>query len=272
MKLNSYSCVNEVRTVVIYSSAFGELVRTINPYNSKAFFPSVNIYGEPIEMYDDYYKISVPDLVECKNNPVHIKAKQKQGCIFVVWTADKYGSVYGTLYIPMSAIISHDILEEKKDVQGRGCTCVSYNDKLVLDPKKIQLHCKDSVHYFAKGSDPAPDSRCDLEDLHEELKKCREYLEKYPTINPENRRRYIALLEQKIADGFTYKVSQYRCIDMVADYWVLYNCVDHYEKTPEYVKLEKLTDQLKKINKHWSEDNTVRLLASFKLTKKRGAK
>lgn len=272
MKLNSYSYANEVRTVVLYDQEQNETEKTINPYNSKAFFPSVNIYGEPIEIYDDYYKISVPDLVECKNNPTHIKSKEKRGLIFVVWVVDKYGSVYGSLYIPRTAVLSCETLTEKTDHQGRGCVCVSYNDKLVLDSTKIQLICQDSRHYFAKGDDIAPDGRCDFEDIAEELEKTRQFMKKYPQISQENRARYCALLEDKLAQGYKYRVSHYRCITTVADYWVLYNCVDHYEKTPEYVKLEKLTNQLKAINKHWDENDTVRLLAQFKLTKKRGAK
>lgn len=270
MKLNSYSYLNEVRTFVIYDQEQNEQERTINPYNSKAFFNSVDIYGEPLEIYDDYYSIFVPDLVECKNNPTHIKAKEKKGLIFVVWVVDKYGSVYGALYIPTNAIKSHEIIEEKRDMQGRGCVCVSYNDKIVFDSEKIKIECRDSKYFFAKGSDPIPESgRADVVDLREELEKSQEHLEKYLTLNPEKRAKYIELLKQKIAEGYEYRVSQYRCTSTSANYLILYNCVDHYEKSADYIKLEKLTNQIRAINKHWGEDDTLKLLAIFKLTKKR---
>lgn len=272
MKLNNYSYINEVRTVVLYDQEQNETEKTINPYNSKAFYQSRNIYGEPLEMYDDYYRIIVPELVECKNNPTHIKSKEKRGLIFVVWLVDKYGSVYGSLYIPKLAIISHKIEEEKKDYRGRGCVCVSYNDRLVFDPLKIRIECEESRTFFAKKDEPAPDGRCDIESIKEEIEKQADILAKYPTIKPDNRRRYVALLEQKLSEGYEYKVKQYRWKKVSADYLVLYNCIDHYEKTPEYIKLEKLTNQLKAINKHWDEEDTVRLLAQFKLTKKRGNK
>lgn len=267
MKINKYS--NDVRTLVFYSEN-NEKEQSINPYNSKAFFDTTNMLGDSITSYDDYYKIIISDLVECSNNQTHIKAKQKKGLCFVVWVAGKYGDVNGVLYIPFNKVKSHEIIEEKDDQRGDGCICVSYNDKIVFDDS-IKIVCCDSEHYFLKGSDPLRNSNDDFTSIGDCIAKEEEHLQKYPTLY-ENAQRLIELYKEKQAQGFEYRCFSYRSINKDYKYLMLYNCVDHYEKTSEYVKAEKLTEEIKKINKNWGVDDTIKLLKAFKLTRKRTTK
>lgn len=64
-------------------------------------------------------------------------------------------------------------------------------------------------------------------------------------------------------------VYKYRCIDVISDNLTFYNCVDHYEKSKEYIAAEKLTEEIKKICSSWYIYNTLELLKSYKITKKR---
>ena len=83
----------------------------------------------------------------------------------------------------------------------------------------------------------------------------------------ETKKRVIALYESKLKEGYKYIVFRYRCKPTQANYIILYNCVDHYEKTKEYIKLEKLTEQLKNYCDRWTIQDTERLLKDYKLTK-----
>lgn len=264
MKLNNYA--NEIRKIVIYGGTV-EKEKEINPYNAKAFFQSKNLFNETVESYDDYFKIIIDDLIECNANPVHINAKKKNNKIFVVWVCGKYGDVNGVLYVPFSKILKHEIIEQKKDMRGDGCINVSYNDKIVFTDD-IKIICKDSEIYFAKPSDPIKNQHEEIAEIDELIEKERERIEKYKNLFDKSER-LINLYEQKKQEGYKYKVFNYRAIDKNYNYLMLYNCVDHYEKTPEYIKAEKLTEQIKKICSHWDVDDTVKLLKSYKLTKKR---
>ena len=264
MKINNYA--NEIRTLVLYGANI-ESEKEINPYNAKAFFESENIFKENVIAYDDYFKIVIDSLIECSANPTHINAKKRNNKIFVVWRVGKYGGVNGSLYIPFSKVIKHEVIEEKKDMRGDGCINVSYNDKIVFD-NDIKIICKNSKSYFAKSGDPIPnESRYNVEDLEELIKHETERAQKYPAIFKNDR--LLKLYNEQLKQGKKYRVFEYRCEDRNYQYLMLYNCVDHYEKSKEYIKAEKLTEEIKKINNKWDVDDTIKLLKLFRLTKKR---
>lgn len=261
MKLNNYT--NEIRNIIFYGDDV-ETTREINPYNSKAFYTSKNIFDEAIEAYDDYFKIVIDSVIECNNNEKHINAKKRKKLIFVVWVANKYGFVYGSLYIPNEKIIMHEVLEDKKDYHGDGCFSVSYNDKIIFN-NEIKIICKDSKAFFARGSDPAIDNAA-VTLINELIDTETNRRIKYPNLF-HNSDRLIDLYNQKKKEGFDYRVFQYRVLDVNYNYVVFYNCVNHYEKTKEYIKLEKLTNEIKKCCDKWDIDNTKKLITSFKLIK-----
>lgn len=267
MKLNNYA--NHITNIILYSGNT-ETQKTINPYNAKAFFNSKNIFNETIESYDDYFKIIIDNLAECINSEKHINANKKRNNIFVVWVRGKYGDVNGSLYIPFNKVITHEIIEEKKDMRGDGCINVSYNDKIVFAPD-IKIICLDSETYFAKGEEPIKNQFENITELEECIEKETERTKKYSNLF-HNRERLLNLYREKMQQGYKYKVFNYRAIETNYKYLVLYNCVDHYEKSESYIKAEKLTEQLKKINSHWGIDDTIKLLKSYKLTKTRTKK
>lgn len=267
MKLNNYS--NNITNIVLYSGNT-ETQKNINPYNAKAFFNSKNIFNESIESYDDYFKIVVENLTECANSERHINANKKRNNIFVVWVRGKYGEVDGSLYIPFNKVIFHEVIEDKKDMRGDGCINVSYNDKIVFLPE-IQIICKDSIIYFAKGDEAIKSQFESVQDLEECIEKETERAKKYPSLF-HNCERLLTLYKEKQNQGFKYKIFNCRAIETNYKYLMLYNCVDHYEKSAEYIKAEKLTEHIKKINKHWDVDDTIKLLKSFKITKTRTKK
>lgn len=265
MKINNYS--NEIRKVIIYNGA-AETTKEINPYNIKAFYDSKNIFDEPTEGSDDYPKVIINNLIECANNEKHINAKKKNNYIFVVWVRGKYcGAVDGVLYVPANKIKSHEVLTNKKDMRGDGCVNVSYDDKIIFNDE-IKIVCKDSEVYFAKGDEPIKNHFESITDLDECIEKETERAEKYPSLF-HNAERLLTLYKEKKEQGYKYKVFNYRAIEKEYNYLIFYNCVDHYEKTAEYIKAEKMTEDIKRINKHWDVDDTIKLLKLFKLTKKR---
>lgn len=267
MKINNY--YNDIRTLVLYGDNT-QKEQSINPYNSKAFFDTKNMFEEPCESYDDYYHIYIANLVECNNNPTHINAKKKRELVFVVWVVGKHGDVNGVLYIPFNKVLTHEVIEKKKDMRGDGCVCVSYNDKIVFDDS-IKIICKDSAHYFAKPNDQIRNQNDDITEIEGCIEKEQERLEKYGALF-HNSQRLIDLYKSKLEEGYKYRCFAYRYKDVNYKYLMLYNYVDHYEKSPEYVKAEKLTKDLAEINKHWDVDDTIKLLKTYKLTKKRASK
>lgn len=263
MKINNYS--NDVRTVILYGS--NDIIKEINPYNTKAFFTSKNIFNENVESYDDYYKIIIENLIECANNPKHISAKKKNNNIFIVWVRGKYSDINGVLYIPFNKVILHEVITNKKDMRGDGCVNVSYDDKIIFD-NDIKIICKDSDIYFAKPTDQIKSHYENITDIDECIAKEKERIQKYKNLF-HNCERLIELYESKKAQGYKYKVFNYRAIEKEYNYLMFYNCVDHYEKSAEYIKAEKLTESIKEINNKWDVDDTIKLLKLFKLTKKR---
>lgn len=266
MLINDYY---HAQKIIFYSEQIEEK-KPLNPYQAKAFFNSVDIFGDDIEMSDDNFNIFVKELVPCCNNPQHINAKKRKNAVFIVL---ERGTLQGVLYIPFNKVKAHEVIEDKKDYQGRGCVCVCYNDKIIFDDS-IKVYAKDSRSYFSKGSDPIPQGvRYECENLREkveELEKKKSYF-----INEkatQRLERLKALYLQKIDDGFDHITFEYKYKTLEADYIVLYGFVDHYEKSPEYLKLERLTNELKTICDRWDESDTVELLKRYKLTKKRTSK
>lgn len=264
MKINNF--VNQINTIILYGANL-ETTKEINPYNTKAFFTTKNIFNEDTESYDDYFKIIIENLIECKNIPTHINKQKKNDNIFVVWVRGKYGDINGALYIPFSKVILHDVIEEKKDLRGDGCINVSYNDKIIFN-NEIKIICKDSEIYFAKPTDQIKNQYEKIIDIDECIAKETERAQKYPNVF-HNCERLIELYKSKKEQGYKYRVFNYRAIEKNYNYVMFYNCVDHYEKSTEYTKAEKLTEEIKKINNKWDVDDTIKLLKSFKLTKKR---
>ena len=158
-------------------------------------------------------------------------------------------------------------ITNKKDMRGDGCINVSYDDKIVFD-SDIKIICKNSKSYFAKGDDPAPKSHCDIELITDLIAKEQERYNKYPSVFYSSKK-LIDLYEEQLKQDKKYRVFEYRCEERNYNYLMLYNCVDHYEKTPEYIKAEKLTEELKSICSHWDVCDTLKLLKKYKLTKKR---
>lgn len=264
MKINNFT--NGINTIVLYGANL-ETVKEINPYNAKAFFTSKDIFGEDTEMYDDYFHIIIENLMECKNFSTHINKQKKNNNIFVVWVRGKYGDISGSLYIPFSKVLLHDVIEEKKDYYNNGCVNVSYNDKIIFN-EEIKIICKDSEIYFAKPTDQIKNQHENIIDIDECITKETERAQKYPNVF-HNCERLIDLYKSKKEQGYKYRVFNYRANEKEYNYLMLYNCVDHYEKSAEYAKAEKLTEEIKKINNHWGIDDTIKLLKVFKLTKKR---
>ena len=262
MKINNYS--NEIKTFILYGND-SQTEKNINPYNSKAFFDTENILKQTTESYDDYYKLIINDLAESSTNPAHINAKKKKNLIFIVWVKDRYGFTSGSLYIPFNKVLKHEIIEEKKDMRGDGCVNVSYHDKIIFTDD-IKILCKDSFHYFAKPNDPIRNINDDVAELADCIAKEEEHMQKYPKVY-KNAEMLIKLYNEKIKEGYKYRCFSYRSVEKSYKYFMLYNCVDHYEKSPEYIKAEKLTETIKKINGKWDTDDTIKLLKIFKLTK-----
>ena len=264
MKINNYA--NEIRTLVFYGVNI-KSEKEINPYNAKAFFTTKNLFNEELESFDDYFKIIISNLVECKNINTHINKQKKNNNIFVVWVRGKYGDINGSLYIPFSKVINHEVIEEKKDMRGDGCINVSYNDKIVFD-NDIKIICNDSEIYFAKPTDQINNQHEKIIDIDECITEETERAQKYPDVF-HNCERLIELYKSKKEQGYKYRVFNYRAIEKNYNYLMLYNCVDHYEKSAEYIKAEKITADFKKICDRWGVDDTIKLLKIYKLTKKR---
>ena len=266
MKVNDYYQTNKI---IFYNNTNGEQTeRIINPYNTKTFFNSVNIYGDTYLNSSDYFNIIIEELKPVKNQDTHINASKRRNDYFIVL---EKGTLQGVLYLPLSVVKEWTTKERKEErPSASGCVCVSYDDYLIFN-KEIKITTKDTKVFFARGSDPIDRNyREDLQNIDDELQKAREHesLFKSDKIR-EAKKRYIALLEQKKKDGFDYIVYQYRCISVITDNLTFYNCVDHYEKSKDYIAAEKLTEEIKKICGSWYISNTLELLKSYKITKKR---
>lgn len=266
MKVNDYYQTNKV---IFYNSTTGEETeRVINPYKTKTFFNSVNIYGETYRHNNDDFIIKIEKLKPAKNQESHINASKRRNDYFIVL---EKGTLNGVLYLPLSVVKEWKTEEEKEErPSASGCVCVSYNDYVIFN-EDIKIATKDSKVYFAKGSDPIDRRyREDLKNIDEELQKAKETKSFFKSEEHRTKKdRYISLLESKKAQGFDYVVYQYRCIDVITDNLVFYGCVDHYEKSKEYIKAEKLTEELKKICSSWYIGYTLELLKHYNITKKR---
>jgi len=261
MKINNKY---EARSLVLYNDQ-EETTKSISPYISRVYFKDVDIFGDTITNSEDYYSIEVNFLLISNKNPKNIQAKKRRQECFIVLEP---GTLEGVLYIPFKRVLTHEITEVKKDHQNRGCVSVSHNDLITFDTS-IQLYAKASRLSFVKGSDPAPSGHCDYERIDERLEKLKNSPSPFLKKDPERMARLIALYEQKLAEGFEYIVWEYRCEWKRAESILFEGHVERYEKSPEYIKLEKLTNDLKTINKHWGEDDTIQLLKKFNITKKR---
>ena len=247
-----------------------EMTRELNPYKVKAFYTSIDIYGDNYGTSSDYLDIEIKGLILCNNNPQHINAKKRKNTIFIVLEA---GTIEGVLYVPFNQVKTHEIEEQKEDYQGRGCVRVSYNDKITFF-NSVKVFVRDNRAYFTKGDTPTPQNvRYDVESIEEKLNDLET---KKPYFDNEERQRarakLKALYQSKIKEGFAYIVYEFGYKWTEANYITFYNCVDHYEKSQEYIKLERLTKDLQAINERWSESDTSQLLKRYKLTKKRTTK
>jgi len=242
-----------------------ETIKSISPYISRVYFKDTDIFGDTITNSEDYYSIEVEGLLTCNNNPKHITAKKRRSECFIVLEPS---TLEGVLYIPFNKVKTHEVQEVKKDYQNRGCVSVSHNDLMTFDDS-VKLYAKASRHSFVKGSDPAPRGNYDADRIDERLEKLKNNPSPFLKRDPQRQERLIALYEQKLAEGFDYIVWEYRCEWKKADSILFEGCVERYEKSPEYIKLEKLTNDLQTINSRWDMDDTIQLLKKFNITKKR---
>lgn len=244
--------------------------KQIEFYSAKTYFKSVNIYGETFQNEGrEYFTLEIADLKTVSNNPTHINANKRKNSLFVVLNA-KEGSY--SLYIPSTAVKKWEIVENKKEYR-EGCVSVSYDNRLTLG-EQIKVKTLDTEAHFERGDEPINNNLPrSVRNIEEELTNARE---KLPLFDNEkhrkNRERYINLLEEKKKAGYKYLVYCHNSVPVTTDNITLLACVDHYEKSKEYIKIEKLTEELKTINRNWSILDTQDLLKRYKLTKKRSAK
>jgi len=266
MKINNKY---EARSLVLYD-AENETKKSISPYISRVYFQDTDIFGDKMTNSEDYYSIEVEGLLTSTNNAKHIAAKKRRSECFIVLEPS---TVEGVLYIPFNKVKTHEVQEVKKDYQNRGCVSVSHNDLMTFDDS-VKLYAKASRHSFVKGSDPISQWHSDIKRIDETLEKLKNNPSPFLKRDPQRQERLIALYEQKLAEGFEYILWEYRCEWKKADSILFEGCVERYEKTPEYIKLENLTKDLKNIEERWDLDDTIKLLKIYKLTKKRngGAK
>ena len=250
-----------IKNLVIYGTN-DEIKKPVNPYQMKAQYKREDILNELIDFQSDYFNISIDeDIKEVRAN--HIEANKRKNKIFV------YDQV---LYLPSSLIIDYTT-KEKREESHRGCVAVSYDELLTLN-NKIKIIVKDSQTHFAKPSDPIDKNhRQDIKDLEEEIKDW-ETAQFLPPHAKERKERIIKLYKDKIKEGYKYRVITYQCVTRITNKLYCVGYIDHYEKTPEYIKSEKLLKDFNKISSRWGHDVSMsewlEIEKHFTITRKRG--
>lgn len=249
-----------IKKVIIYTDDGAE--RILEFCNAKTFYNSVNLYGETYQSETNYLSVEIASLKNAKSN--QINACKRRGDIFTACES---------LYLPTSAYKSLTIEDKRKEYR-KGCVSVFPVYHLTFDGELIQIKTKTLKSYFAKGDEPLEkDFHTEVKNLDEEVKESLDILAHYENEKlRQKKERYISLLAKKKSEGYKYLVYVHNSVPVTTDYLVLSGYVDHYEKSKEYQKTERLTEELKTINERWSIYDTEELLKRFTLTKKRSVK
>ena len=258
----------EADKVIVYTDNQSE--KEIEFYGAKTYFKSVNLYGETYQAEDDYFTLEIDSLKIVRNNPTHINASKRRSDIFIVLFP--YDHRRNALYVPRSALKDWSV-EDRKEEYRKGCISVCCDSRFIFG-ENIKVKTLTAKAYFAKPTDPADKNhREEVKRIDDEIEKTRSHISFFKgEKHRQARERYLALLEEKKRAGFEYLVYSYANEEVTTDNIRLLAPVDHYEKTAEYIKAEKLTKEMQTINKRWTIYNTLDLLERYKLTKKRSAK
>jgi hypothetical protein len=267
LEVKTQNTKHQAYKVIIYTDNQNE--NAIEFYEAKTYFSSVNLYGETYQSESDYLTLEIDNLKIVRNNPTHINASKRRKDLFILASNDYQQTA---LYIPRSALKDLSV-EERKTEDRKGCLSVHY-DSLLTFGENIKVKTITAKAYFAKPTDQADKNhREEIKRIDDEIEKTRSHMSFFKgEKHRQARERYLALLEEKKRAGFEYLVYQYGSVEVTTDNLRLFGYVDHYEKSAEYIKAEKLTKELQTINERWTIYNTLDLLERYKLTKKRSAK
>lgn len=267
LQIKTQSAKYEAYKVIIYTDNQSE--KAIEFYEAKTYFNAVNLYGETYQSEQNYLTLEIDNLKIVRNNPTHINASKRRNDLFILSSNDYRQTA---LYIPRSALKDLSV-EERKTEDRKGCFSVHY-DSLLTFGENIKVKTTTAKAYFAKPTDPADKNHHEeIKSIDDEIEKTRSHISFFKgEKHRQARERYLALLEEKKRAGFGYLVYQYGSVEVTTDNLRLFAYIDHYEKTAEYIKAEKLTKEMQTINGRWTIYNTLDLLERYKLTKKRSAK
>jgi len=244
MKVNSF----DLSKIFIYESDNKIIEMPSNYY--EALYKSRDLSGDLYEASDRYCDLEINNLIKVNAN--HIASNIAKNNAFVVLDKDRnrvytYETKY-FLYLPVSMVEKIETQEATQEIH-KGEKGIMLHK--VITFKSDIVAVKDSNYLFTKTFLEAKNLTPNLENI----KSIREKIDDLKTAKSlfkdkekakAKREKNILFLTDLLKADFNYMVFNYRGVKRLVNTLKCFSPIDHYEKTPEFIEAEKITDLMNK--------------------------
>lgn len=241
-------------SIIIYSKDGSE--KAPDCCSIEAIANTRDIYRGKYIAKDQYFDINTNLNIKKVNQIAKAKRENKA---FIHIVGDQYFKKY-ILYIPDEEVE----IQQKEIYQEYFKGDKAFQDKYIITFKNIEFNAHILKSRFVKENDliTEEEAKYNSVDQVESILKRLESL-KNITDNYQERKKF---LEDMIAQGF--KAVIHSSSKQITKQLEIRSHVTRHEKSPERIALENLTEEIKKINDHWSDHDTEQLISKFNITKK----
>ena len=231
-----------VDTTIIYK---GEEEKKLDGYSITSKTIITSVIDEKYEHDYQYPEIDDCNIELVNKNQINKAKRENKNFLYIDRQTNK-----SYFYVNENEIEKIEDVEERHEYRTG---CISICDNQLITFKNIKVSYDENKHVFLKADDPYRDGDVrQIKDMYEDAKKT-------------GIKKLIRFYKDKLDNNYKYAVLLREKETKTTNNIYIHNCVSREEKTAEYIKAEKITSKIQKIDERWSIYKTLEFQAVFAL-------